>query len=188
MDLARGAIDARLHDPTRLPAVAALGSGGLWTVAGVGVVGQPVPPDWPGYLLESLPIAILATVLGGLATIGCWARRSDSAGRAGGVAIALAIVGHVAWAIALIAAMLGAGYGAPTMAAQVLGVLGACLVGVVLVRTGDELIGAVLVVGPAVMLFGWPVGWLVFGLGWTLVGVALLTQPTSDNELPPGFA
>jgi hypothetical protein len=71
MDLARGAIDARLHDPTRLPAVAALGSGGLWTVAGVGVVGQPVPPDWPGYLLDSLPIAILATILAGLATIGC---------------------------------------------------------------------------------------------------------------------
>ena len=74
------------------------------------------------------------------------------------------------------------------MAAQVLGVLGACLVGVVLLRAGDELVGSVLVVGPAIMLFGWPFGWLVFGLGWTLVGVALLTQPAPDEGIPPGFA
>ena len=74
------------------------------------------------------------------------------------------------------------------MTAQVLGMLGACLVGVVLLRTGDEMIGTLLVLGPAVMLFGWSIGWLIFGLGWTLVGVILLTRAAADGSASPGFA
>ena len=83
LDLARGAIDAHLHTSSRLPAAAALATGGLWTFAGAGVVAQPAPPDWPGYLVETLPIALIAVATGGVATIGCWARRSDHAGRRG---------------------------------------------------------------------------------------------------------
>jgi hypothetical protein len=188
VDLGRGALDAWLHQPSRLPAFAALAAGGLWTVGGTVVVGQPVPPDWPGYLLETLPVAIVATVLGGLATIGCWARRSDVAGRAGVLAVGLAVVGHVAWIAALLAAWLGFGYGAQTIAAQTAGALGSVLVGLVLLRSADEVIGAVLVVAPAVMLLGWPIAWLGFGLGWTLVGVLLLAQPAPDEPLPSGFA
>ena len=188
LDLVRGALDAWLHEPTRVPAFAALGAGGLWTVVGAGVVAQPVPPDWPGYLLETLPLAALATALGCLATIGCWARRSDGAGRVGGLAIVLAVVGHVAWFVALIGAWLGAGYGAQTIAAQSLGGLGSVLVGLILLRSADERIGSVLVIAPAIMLFGWPIAWLGFGLGWTLVGVLLLAWPEPDDPLPSGFA
>ncbi len=109
LDLVRGALDAWLHQPSRVPAFAALGAGGLWTIAGAGVIAQPVPPDWPGYLLETLPLAALAILLGGLATLGCWARQSDGAGRAGGLAIVVAVVGQVAWIVALMAAWFGAG-------------------------------------------------------------------------------
>jgi len=188
LDLVRGALDARLHHPSRVPAVAALAAGGLWTVAAAVVAAQPVPPDWPGYLLETLPLATLGVALAGLAMIGCWARGSDAAGRAGTLAIALATVGHVAWVIALVVAWSGAGYGAVTMAAQATGAAGAVLVGLVLLRAGDERIGSVLVVAPALMLFGWPVAWLGFGLGWTLVGMLLLARPESDEPLASGFA
>jgi hypothetical protein len=188
LDLVRGALDAWLHRPSRMPVAAALGTGGLWTVAGAGIVAQPAPPDWPGYLLEALPLAILATGLGGLATIGCWARRSDVVGRTGDLAIGLAVIGHVAWTTALIVAWLGVGYGPATMAAQALAVLGAILVGLVLLRAGDEWIGAILVIGPAVMLFGWPIAWLAFGFGWTLVGTLLLARPDPDDGVTPGVA
>jgi hypothetical protein len=187
-DLGRGALDAWLHQPSRVPAFAALGAGGLWAVAGTVVVAQPVPPDWPGYLLETLPAAVLATILGGIATIGCWARRSDVAGRAGVLAVAVAIVGHVAWIAVLGAAWLGVGYGAPTIAAQAAGALGSVLVGLVLLRSADERIGALLVIAPAIMLLGWPVAWLGFGLAWTLVGVLLLALPAPDEPLASGFA
>jgi len=188
VDLGRGALDAWLHQPSRLPAFAALAAGGLWTVGGTVVVGQPVQPDWPGYLLETLPVAIVATVLGGLATIGCWARRSDVAGRAGVLAVGLAVVGHMAWIAALLAAWFGAGYGAQTIAAQTAGALGSVLVGLVLLRSADEVIGALLVIAPAIMLLGWPIAWLGFGLGWTLVGALLLAQPAPDEPLASGFA
>jgi hypothetical protein len=77
LDLARGALDARLHASSRWPAAAALLSGAMWTIAGVAVVGQPVPPDWPGYLVDILPVTLVAVVAGLVAVIGCWARRSD---------------------------------------------------------------------------------------------------------------
>ena len=188
LDLIRGALDARLHSPTRLPAAAALVSGGLWTFAGAAIVAEPGPPDWPGYLIEALPFAILGTALAGFATIGCWARRSDGIGRAGTLAILVAVVGHLAWVVALVAALLGYGYGPGTIAAQAVAVLGAVLVGLLLMRAGDERIGSVLVITPAIMLFGWPLAWLAFGFGWTLVGVLLLTAPDPDETLPTRFA
>lgn len=188
LDLARGALDARLHSPTRIPAAAALVSGGLWTVAGAGIVAQPVPPEWPGYLLEALPFAAVAAALAGVATIGCWARRSDDGGRVGTAAIVLAILGHLAWVATLIGAWLHGAVGSATAAAQTLGALGAILVGLLLVRWGDDRIGAVLVVAPAILLVGGPLAWLGVGFGWTLVGVLLLTGPDPAETLPTRLA
>jgi hypothetical protein len=188
LDLARGAIDARLLAPTRLPAAAALLAGGLWTVAGTGIVVQPAPPDWPGYLLELLPLAMVAVAAGALATIGCWARRRDGAGRMGTLAIGLTIAGHVLWLVALAAAFVGVGYGPVTAVAQDLGALGCFLVGFVLLRTGDERVGGLLILAPTLMMFGWPVAWLAFGLAWTLVGVLLLARPEPAAPSAPGFA
>jgi hypothetical protein len=188
LDLARGAIDAHLHATSRLPAAAALLAGGLWTVVGAGVLTQPVPPDWPGYLLETLPLAVVAVAVGGFATVGCWARRSDGAGRAGVVAAWLAVIGHVIWASALVAALVGIGYGPVTAIAQAAGALGCLLVGLVLLRSGDERVGGLLVVAPTLLLFGWPVAFLGFGLAWTVAGMLLVTGFGSDesNVQPTG--
>jgi hypothetical protein len=188
IDLARGAIDARLNALSRLPVAAALLGGGLWTFAGAGIVVQPAPPDWPGYLLETLPLAMIAVASGAVATIGCWARRRDEAGRLGVLAIWLAIAGHVAWFVALAAAFFGMGYGPVTAVAQDLGALGCLFVGIVLLRTGDQWIGGLLVLAPALMMFGWPVAWLAFGLAWTLVGVLLLVRPEPHAPSTSRFA
>ncbi len=188
LDLVRGAVDARLHGSSRLPAGSALVSGGLWTFAGAGIIAQPTPPDWPGYLLEAVPLAIIATALAGFATIGCWARRSDGSGPAGTVAIVLAVLGHLAWTAALIAVLFGGPAGSATVAAQTLGALGSVLVGLLLVARGDDRVGWVLVVAPAILLFGWPFAWLGFGFGWTLVGVLLLSGSEPDGSLPTRFA
>jgi hypothetical protein len=188
LDLIRGAIDARLHEPTRAPAIAALVAGGLWTFAGAGVIAQPVPPAWPGYLIEVLPLAVVATGLAIVAIIGCWARRSDGGGRAGTVVIGLAVLGHLAWLMALGSTFLGAAPGPTTMATQTLGALGSVLVGLFLIRGGDDRIGSVLVVAPVILLFGWPFAWVGFGLGWNLVGVLLLNAPDPDQSLPTRFA
>jgi hypothetical protein len=187
LDLLRGALDAWLHSPSRIPAVAALVAGGSWTYAASRIVAQPAPPDWPGYTHESLPLAIVATALGGIAIVFCWARRSDDGGRLGSLAVILATVGHALWLLAVGATWLGLGYGAVTMAAQSVGVIGAILVGLVLLRAGDGRIGAVLVVAPSLMLFGSALGWLGFGLGLTVVGVLML-QPEPDGARPARFA
>ena len=184
-DLARGAIDAHLHAPTRMPAIAALLAGGLWTFAGVGIVAQPTPPDWPGYLVEALPLAIVAVGAGGLATVGCWATRSDDAGRSGTIALLLAIAGHILWVVALVAAFAGHGYGAPTAIAQDVAAIGSLLVGIGLLRGGEGWLGGLLALGAALMVFAWPVAWLAFGLAWTLVGVLLLARFAAPSGSPP---
>jgi hypothetical protein len=181
LDLVRGAIDAQLH-ASRIPAAAAFLAGGLWTAIGAAVVGQPAPPDWPGHLIETLPLAIAAVASGALAAIGCWAHGSDRAGRRGTVAVTVAVVCHVVWAAGLAAALLGIEYGAPTAVAQDIGALGVLLLGLVLLRSGDEWIGGLLVVAPTILFFGWPAAWLAYGLAWTIAGALLLTGVGDDDS------
>ena len=64
LDLARGALDAWFQASTRVAGPAALVGGGLWTIAGVAVVGQATPPDWPGYLIDVLPMNVAAIAFG----------------------------------------------------------------------------------------------------------------------------
>jgi hypothetical protein len=187
-DLARGAIDAHLHAPTRLPGFAALIAGGLWTVAGAGIVAQPTPPDWPGYLFEALPPAIVAVAAGALAIVGCWAIRSDDTGRAGTFAIFLAVAGHVLWVLDLASALAGSGYGVTTALAQDVAAIGCILVGIGLLRAGEAWLGGLLALGAAVMVFAWPVAWLGFGLAWTLVGALLLARADPTRSPPSRFA
>ena len=176
IDLARGALDARLHEPSRLPAGAALLAGALWTIAGASTLAAPAPPDWPGYVLETLPLAIVAVGAGIVATIGCWAASSDRAGRLGGAAVVVAVGAAIGWLVALVVALVGIGYGWPTAAAQGLGAVGLALVGLAIVRAGDGLVGGLLAFGAAAMLFAWPAAWLGFGLAWTLTGAVLLAR------------
>jgi hypothetical protein len=181
VDLLRGAIDARLHEPSRGFAIAALVCGGLWTFIGAGIVAQPVPPDWPGYLVETLPVAAMAVSAGAVAIVGCWARRSDVAGRRGTVAIAIAVVCQVTWAAALLATFLGAADGSVTAAGQAIGVVGVVLIGLTLLATGDLVIGGLLVLAPTLLLFGLPFAPLGYGFAWTLTGFVLLAAPADDQ-------
>ena len=188
LDLARGAVDARLHTPSRTPAVAALLSGAMWTTAGVAVVGQPAPPDWPGYFIDVLPLTIVAVVAGLVAIIGCWARRSDGGGRLGAAGALIALAGHVGWALALAATLAQSGSSLLIVACQAVALTGSVLVGLVLVRSEDLPIGAAILLASAAMFFGWPAAWLGFGLAWTIVGVLLLARPEPSAPRSPGFA
>jgi hypothetical protein len=182
MDLVRGAVDAQLHTPSRVPAGAALLSGGMWTLAAAGALSQPVPPDWPGHLTETLPFALVAVGAGLVATIGLWARRSDAAGRIAVPTILFTIIGHVAWVAALLVALFGLEYGSVTAAAQAVGAMGCLAVGLVLLRNADQRLGGLLVIAPTFLLFGWPVAWLGFGLAWTVAGVLLLAELGRDES------
>jgi hypothetical protein len=123
-----------------------------------------------------------------VATIGCWARRRDEAGRSGTIAIGIAVAGHVMWFLGLAIAFAGLAYGPVTAVAQDLGAIGCLLVGVVLLRTRDERVGGLLVLAPTLMMFGWPVAWLAFGLAWTLIGMLLLARPEPAAPSSPRFA
>ncbi len=182
LDLVRGALDARLHSLSGSSAAAALVAGAIWTLLGTWIVAQPAPPDWPGYHIDVVVPAIAAVVAGMLAVVGAWAVGSDSAGRAGAVGIVLAVAGHVVWLIVLGAALVGAAYGPLTALGQALGASGCAIVGAALLRAGQIRLGAVLALAPTVMLFGSPVAWLAFGLGWTMVGMLLLQQLADDRS------
>jgi hypothetical protein len=188
LDLVRGALDARLHSSSRLAAAAALVSGATWTIAGVAVVGQPAPPDWPGYLVDILPLTVVAAVAGLIAVIGCWARRSDGGGRLGAAGALLALTGHVGWALSLAALIAGSGSGLLVAVCQAIALRGCVLVGLVLVRTEDVPIGAAILLASALMFYGWPAAWLGFGLAWTVVGVLLAARPEPSAPSSPGFA
>ena len=113
LDLARGALDARLHPPvpSRIPAVAAIAAGGVWTVWSLLILSAPAPPDWPGYVEEMLLSALAVVAVLVLAVTGAWLRLGDDATRFERVSISLALAGHGAWFVMLLAA---APSGSPT--------------------------------------------------------------------------
>lgn len=171
-DLLRGSIDAWLHPrrPSRVPAMAAFVGGGAWTAAGAFVVAQPVPPDWPGYLVDVLPLMMLGVGAILVATIGLWLRLGDGAGPWARIALDLAIAGHVVWWAALGAALIGADYGLTTVIASTAAALASVAVGACLLRAGDERVGVALVVTPVALLLTTPGAWLAYGLGWAVIG------------------
>ena len=178
LDLLRGALDAWLHPATRsrVPATAALIGAGLWTITAAAVNTQPTPADWPGYLSEVLGVALLAAVFLLIATLGCALRANGRGRRPGTIAIWLTVVGHVAWIAALAATASGVLDSPVLAAAQALAMLGAALVGAVLVRIGDLAVGFLILVGSAAMLLPWTLTWFVLGATWNGVGWLLVVE------------
>jgi hypothetical protein len=178
VDLVRGALDAWLHPPapSRVPAIAALVGGGLWTVAAAAVVFQPAPPDWPGYIVEIVGLALVAAGFLLVATLGCSLRTGDRAGRAMAVAVVLTIAGYIGWIGALAATAAGV-LDPPSLAAtQTVAMVGTTLVGAALVRAGDAAVGLLVMLGPAAMLIPLTITWLVLGGSWTAVGCVLRAE------------
>jgi hypothetical protein len=178
VDLVRGALDAWLHPwtPSAVPIVAAFAGGGLWTLVAIAVLAQPVPLDWPGYLFEIVPLALIGAGCLLAAVVACLLRAAALSGRLFGAIAAATAIAYVAWIAALAGTLLGLLGGPQLAAAQTAAVLASIAVGLTLVRAGDEPIGMLLVVAGAAMLVPWTVTWLVVGVAWTAIGVALFVD------------
>ncbi len=188
LDLVRGALDAWVHPakPSLAPILAALIGGGLWTVVAAAVLVQPAPLDWPGYLAEVLPLAAVAACCLLVAVLGCALRAGEARSRVGGLASALVLVGYLAWIGLLGASILGVVGSAALAAAQALAMIGTIAVGLILVRSGDEPIGFLLVAAPVAMLAPWTATWLAYGAAWTVIGLAMWldrASPTGPAQL-----
>lgn len=174
-DLARGALDAWLHppEPSHVPALAALLGGGIWTMIAARVASQPVQPDWPGYLVEVVPLAMVAAVFLLVAVIGIALRAADAHGRSTGLAIVAAIVGYGGWIVAMAATVAGAADPGVLWATQSVAMVATVAVGL-LVRSADERLGSLVVLASAAMLLPWAGAWLAFGTCWTAIGLVVL--------------
>jgi len=169
----RGALDAHLHprQPPRIGLLAPVVAGLAWIVAGLATVVEPVPPDWPGYLVSTLPLGVIGAfaVLRLVTIVG---RRSGlRAPSVAGPALLMAIAAHVAWIAALVIAIAGGPYGALTAAAQSIAAVATVGIGLVRWREGDHpLAEAVLVAGGALLIPS-PASWIVVGVAWLAAAV-----------------
>ena len=191
IDLVRGVLDAHLGGPDQGTSpggvvAAALIAGGAWTIAGIASVGGPTPPDWPGYLASTLPVAFVGALAILVATVGTSRLAWLSSTRWVELAIVAIVVGHLAWAGLLAVAALGGPYGAVTAIAQSLAALATVGLGLVLLRAGVHPIGEVVVVAGAVMLLPTPAAWVVVGALWTGVGLWPYVETRSADVRPIG--
>jgi hypothetical protein len=174
-DLVRGALDAWIHppEPSSVPAFAALLGGGLWTMIAARVVSQPVQPDWPGYLLEVVPFAMMAAVFLLVAVVGIALRAADAHGRSTALAIVATIVAYGAWILAMGGTTAGTGDHVVLWATQTVAMVATAAVGL-LVRSTDERLGSLVMLAAGAMLLPWSGAWLVFGTCWTAIGLVIL--------------
>jgi hypothetical protein len=174
-DLLRGALDAWLHppEPSHVPAVAALLGGAIWTMIAARVASQPVPPDWPGYMADIVPLALLAAIFLLVAVVGIALRAADAHGRSTAIVVIVAIAGYIAWIGAIAGTIGGTADLVALWVAQTVAMVATVAVGV-LVRTVDERLGSLVVVAAAAMILPWSGAWLVFGTCWTAIGLIIL--------------
>ena len=179
VDLLRGALDAHVHPltPPSPPVVAALIAGVAWLVAGLASSVQPLMPDWPGFMLETLPVGVIGAVAAIRAVVQTGRRSGLDAPRGTTIALATACVAYGVWIAALLAASVGGPYGAITGAAGTCAALGTVLVGLVRSRLSDHPAAEGLVIAGALMLVPSPIAWVVAGAAWVGLAVAGL-RPT----------
>ena len=190
LDLIRGAFDAQLRSPepergSRGAVAAALIAGAAWTIAGVASVGAPVPPDWPGYLDSTLPVAAVGAVALLVASLGLARLAWPSSGPILEVVVLAIVIGHVTWAAALIVAALGGPYGAVTAIAQTAAAIATIGLGLVLIRASAHPIGEAVVVAGAVLLLPTPAAWVAVGALWTGIGLWQVVQTRPGNSPRP---
>lgn len=188
-DLVRGALDAHLRDPGSGPGpgraiAAALIAGAAWTIAGVASVGGPVPPDWPGYLDSTLPVAAVGVLAMLIASLGVARFAWSSSGPGLELAILASVVGHVAWAVLLALAALGGPYGAVTAIAQTAAAIATVGIGLALVRAAAHPVAEAVVAAGAMLLLPTPAAWLVVGAIWTGIGLWQGVDARGDSPRP----
>jgi hypothetical protein len=180
LDLVRGALDAHLNplSPPGIGFTVPLVAGFAWIGAGGATLLEPVPPDWPGYLVWTLPLGLVGAVatLRSVTTIG---RRSGlRAPGVAGPATVFALAGHALWVVALTVAIVGGPYGAVTAAAQSIAAVGTVAVGLVRWRVDDHPLAEAVLIAGGMMLVPTPTAWMVAGGAW--LATALLARPGID--------
>jgi hypothetical protein len=185
-DLLRGAFDAHLQgrEPGKAPrgaVAAALLAGGAWTIAGIASIGGPTPPDWPGYLESTLPVALAGVLAMLVAGLGVARLAWSSNGPSVELAVLAVVVGHLAWAVALAVAIQGGPYGAVTAITQSVAAIATAGLGLVLLRSGSHPVGEAVCAAGAVLLLPTPAAWLVAGALWTGIGLWQYTAARSGD-------
>ena len=99
------------------------------------------------------------------------------------VSISLALAGHGAWFVLLLAAAVGIAYGAPTAIASTAAAVGTMFVGFALMSVNDMRVGALVAIAAVGLLVPYTIGWLVFGLGWVAAGFAMFENPRRGRRL-----
>jgi hypothetical protein len=180
VDLLRGALDAHLHPaaPPSLGLVAPVVAGVVWIAAGGATLAEPTPPDWPGYLLWTLPLGLLGAVAGLRIVAVVGLRSGMRAPAASSAALVLALVGHLVWIVVLAAALAGGPYGAITGAAQSIAAVGTVAVGLVRWRAADHPVAEVVLVAGGAVLVPTPAVWIVAGAAWLVT--AAVARPSVD--------
>lgn len=178
IDIVRGALDARLHpdSPSRLPVVAALTTSALATAHAIALATQPVPTEWPGYLDDALPLIAGAVAAAIPAIIGLWLRLGDEDGAIGRAGIVLAVIGHLGWLLALIAAATRVAYGPSIAVVAAIAMTGTILVGVALVGHSRTALGGLLAAAGLAGLAPPALGWATFAAAWTGVAAVLVME------------
>ena len=178
-DLVRGALDAHLHPavPSRVPVLAAVTASALAVAHAIALATQPVATEWPGYLDDALPLIAGCVAASIPALIGLWLKVGDADGAFGRFGVLLAVVGHVAWLVALLGALLHLAYGPLTAVAATLAMTGMALLGVALAGRGRVVLGVFLaaagLAGLAPPAWGWP----AYAAAWTGVALAVVLDP-----------
>ena len=173
VDLLRGALDAHVNPlvPPSLGHVAPLVAGLAWIAAGGVALAEPTPPDWPGYLLWTLPLGLIGA-LAGVRILFVAGRRSGLRAPAGsGVVLLFALAGHLVWITVLVVAILGGPYGAITGAGQSIAAVGTIAIGFVRWRAADHPMSEALLTAGAAMLVPSPAAWIVAGVAWLATGL-----------------
>jgi hypothetical protein len=109
-------------------------------------------------------------------------RLGEGTGRIGILAIDIAVAGHIAWLIALMAAAAGVDYGPTTALAQTVAAGGTLLLGLLGLRVGELPLGFALVAAGTGLVVPSAWGWLLTGVAWLVVAALELR----DDARPVG--
>lgn len=190
LDLLHGALDAHVRGDGRRPVVApvaALVAGGAWTMAGAAVLSLPTPPDWPGHVLETLPVALIGSAALLVAVVGL-ARRAWIGVTVGlEVALLVTILAGIGWVATFATALTGGPYGAITAVGQTVAALSTVWLGVAMQRAGAHPFGTIVVLTGGALLVSGPLAWLALGAMWTAIGAWTIVVDRPGTR-PTGMA
>jgi hypothetical protein len=180
VDLVRGALDAYLNPifPPSLALAAPLAAGVAWIAAGGAALAEPTPPDWPGYLLWTLPLGLIGAAASLWIVLVAGRRSGLRAPTGASAALLTALIGHLLWIAALVLALVGGPYGAITGAAQSIAVIGTIAVGFARWRAADHPMAEALLIAGGAMLVPTPAAWIVAGTA--LLSTGLVARPRVD--------